>query len=243
MGEKLLTIGEAAKTAGVSVRTLHHYDAIGLLKPAQVTDAKYRLYDHETLMRLQSILMFRELRFPLREIKAMLDSPGFDRHRALRQQIELLEKEREHLERLIADARAIEKEGTEGYMFDALDRTKLEEYKEEAREKWGKTAAWQEYAGKKATPGQQQEAAGRMMALFGEMGAMKDCPPESAAVQEKVKALQQFITDNFYTCTKEILGNLGLMYTQDERFRRNIDNAGGEGTAAFVQKAIEHYCK
>ena len=128
-------------------------------------------------------------------------------------------------------------------MFDALDRTKLESYKEEAFEKWGKTAAWQEYASRKVTPAQHQQAAEAMMTLFGEMGKLKDCPPEAATVQEKIKALQQFITDNFYTCTKEILYNLGLMYTQYDRFRQSIDNVGGEGTAAFVQKAIEIYCK
>ena len=239
----MYTVNQVSKMTGVSIRTLHHYDAIGLLQPSRVTLAGYRLYDHEALMRLQSILLFRELRFPLKEIKIMLDNPGFDRHKALQQQIELLEKEREHLQRLIDNARAIEKEGAEKYMFDALDRTELDAYKEEAREKWGKTAAWQEYAGKKKTPEQQQKAAEVMMALFAELGTMKNCPPESDAVQEKVKALQQFITDHFYTCTKEILGSLGLMYTQDERFRKNIDGAGGEGTAAFVQKAIEYYCK
>ena len=82
-----------------------------------------------------------------------------------------------------------------------------------------------------------------MMALFGEMGEVKYLPPESDEAQAKVKALQQFITDNFYTCTKETLFGLGQMYTQDERFRKNIDRAGGEGTAAFVQKAIEIYCR
>ena len=124
-----------------------------------------------------------------------------------------------------------------------LDRMQLDAYKEEACEKWGKTAAWQEYEGRKRTPAQNRQAVETMMAMFGEMGAMKACSPEDDAVQEKVKALQQFITDHFYTCTKEILLGLGQMYMQDERFRKNIDSAGGKGTAAFVQKAIEYYCK
>lgn len=239
----MYTVKEVSQITGVSVRTLHHYDAIDLLKPAQVTEAGYRLYDNGALMRLQSILLFRELRFPLKEIRTMLDSPAFDVHKALRQQIELLEKEREHLERLIVNARALDEKGGESYMFDALDRTKLEAYKAEAFEKWGKTEAWQEYASRKVTPDQHQQAAKVMMEMFGEMGTLKDCAPESAEVQEKIKALQQFITDHFYTCTKEILSNLGLMYTQVERFRQSIDSVGGEGTAAFVQKAIEIYCK
>ncbi|MBR5231187.1 MAG: MerR family transcriptional regulator [Clostridia bacterium] len=239
----MYTVNEVSQITGVSVRTLHHYDAIGLLPPAQVTLAGYRLYDHETLMRLQSILLFRELRFPLKEIKTMLDSPNFDLHKALRQQIALLEKEREHLEKLIVRACTIEKEGAEKYMFDALDRKEMENYREEAFEKWGKTAAWQEYASRKVTPDQHRQAAETMMAMFGEMGELKDRQPEEAEVQEKIKALQQFITDNFYTCTKEILSNLGLMYTQYDRFRQSIDSVGGEGTAAFVQKAIEIYCR
>ena len=239
----MYTVHQVSRKTGVSVRTLHHYDAIGLLKPAQVTPAGYRMYNDETLMRLQSILMFRELRFSLSEIKAMLDSPDFDMRKALFQQIELLEKERAHIDRLIDCARSIQEKGVKAFMFDALDRTKMEAYKKEAYEKWGETAAWQEYASRKVTPDQHQQAAKDMMVLFGEMGAVKHLPPESDEAQAKVKALQQFITDNFYTCTKEILKNLGLMYTQDERFRQSIDSVGGEGTAAFVQKAIEIYCK
>ena len=173
----------------------------------------------------------------------MLDSPDFDMRKALFQQIELLEKERAHIDRLIDCARSIQEKGEKIFMFDALDRTEMEAYKKEAYEKWGETAAWKEYASRKVTPDQHQQAARDMMALFGEMGEVKHLLPESAEAQAKVKALQQFITDNFYTCTKEILMNLGLMYTQHDRFRQSIDSVGGEGTAAFVQKAIEIYCK
>ena len=86
------TVNEVSKLTGVSVRTLHHYDAIGLLKPTQVTAAGYRLYDDTALARLQTILLFRELQFPLKEIKSILDSPDFDREQALQQQIGLLER-------------------------------------------------------------------------------------------------------------------------------------------------------
>ena len=81
------TVNEVSKLTGVSVRTLHHYDAIGLLKPAEITDAGYRLYNNETLKRLQNILMFRELQFPLKDIKAILDNPAFDSKEALEQQL------------------------------------------------------------------------------------------------------------------------------------------------------------
>jgi len=142
----MYTVNQVSKKTGVSVRTLHHYDAIGLLQPAEITPAGYRLYDDGQLMRLQSILMFRELRFSLSEIKCMLDSPGFDMRKALRQQIELLEKERAHLDNLIGCARELQEKGEKIFMFDALDRTEMENYKKEAYEKWGETAAWKEYA-------------------------------------------------------------------------------------------------
>ena len=101
------TVHEVGQLTGVSVRTLHHYDDIGLLKPTEVTEAGYRLYDDTALERLQHILLFRELQFPLKDIKEILDSPDFDRNRALEQQIELLTLKKEHLENLIIFARGI----------------------------------------------------------------------------------------------------------------------------------------
>ena len=99
------TVNEVSKLSGISVRTLHHYDEIGLLKPTSVTEAGYRLYDDTAMERLQHILLFRELQFPLRDIKEILDSPDFDRNKALEQQIELLAMKKEHLENLILFAR------------------------------------------------------------------------------------------------------------------------------------------
>lgn len=239
----MYTVSEVSKITGVSIRALHHYDAIGLLEPTQVTGAGYRLYDDGALMRLQSILLFRELRFSLGEIKEMLQSPDFDVQAALKQQIELLEKERAHIEQLIACARTMQEKGTGAQMFEALDRTEMETYKAEAKERWGRTAAFQEYESRRKSPAELQAAGEGLMAFFAEMGGMKNMQPGDEAVQQKVEEMQGYITTHFYTCTKEILYSLGLMYTQSERFRRNIDKAGGEGTAAFVQKAIEIYCK
>ena len=105
------TVNEVSKLTGVSVRTLHHYDAIGLLKPTKVTAAGYRLYDDTALGRLQSILLFRELQFPLKEIKAILDRPGFDLSAALAQQIRLLELQYKRMGELISFAREIQKKG------------------------------------------------------------------------------------------------------------------------------------
>ena len=81
-----------------------------------------------------------------------------------------------------------------------------------------------------------------MMNIFAELGALRQLSPSDRSVQEKIIALQKFITDNYYTCTDKILDELGKMYVDDERFKRNIDKAGGEGTAEFVKKAIEIHC-
>ena len=98
---RMKTVNEVSRLTGVSVRTLHHYDEIGLLKPSSITEAGYRLYDDTALERLQHILLFRELQFPLKDIKKILDSPDFDRNKALEQQIQLLTMKKEHLENLI----------------------------------------------------------------------------------------------------------------------------------------------
>lgn len=124
--------------------------------------------------------------------------------------------------------------------FKAFDTQKIEKYAAEAKEKWGKTEAYQEYEQK--TKASKPDADG-MMGIFAEIGAARQLEPDSEAVQALVSKLQQFITDNYYTCTREILKGLGQMYVADERFKQNIDLAGGEGTAEFVAKAIEIYCK
>lgn len=235
------SVSEVSRLTGVSVRALHHYDEIGLLKPAAVTEAGYRLYDDGSLRRLQTILLLRELEFPLRDIRKMLDSPDFDTQAALEQQIALFELKRQRLDALIAHARNLQKEGANAADFEAFDRTKMEQYKQEAREKWGKTAAWQEFAKKDeaAFP-----AAGKqLMAIFADLGTLRGLSPEDAAVQTKVSELQAHISANFYTCTPEILSGLGQMYAADERFRQSIDEAGGEGTTDFVCRAIEVFCK
>lgn len=233
------TVNEVSK-AGVSVRTLHHYDAIGLLKPTKVTDAGYRLYDDTALERLQSILLFRELQFPLKEIKVILDSSAFDAGEALAQQIKLLELQYKHIGELISCAREIQTKGVKQMDFQVFDKNEMEQYKEEVKAKWGETEAYHEYARKRDCD--YGEIANRLMLLFAEIGTLRDLPPCDGKVQEKIRVLQRFITKNYYNCTNEILSGLGQMYVCDERFKKNIDKAGGEGTAEFVFEAIQKYC-
>ena len=126
--------------------------------------------------------------------------------------------------------------------FDMFDKTELNKYREEAKARWGSTEAWQE--SERKTAGRDMGAVNEgLMAQFSALGALKQLAPEDPQVQAAVAALQQFITDNYYTCTKQILAGLGQMYVADERFTKNIDAAGGPGTAAFAAKAIEIFCK
>ena len=236
------TVKEVSVLTGVSVRTLHHYDAIGLLKPAKITDAGYRLYDDAALERLHAIMLLKELQFPLKEIRQILDSPGFDPMDALAHQIKLLELQKEHLENLIAHARTIQKTGVIPMDFSSFDTAKIDRYAQEAKKKWGSTAAYKEFETKTAGK-DMQETGDKLMDIFRQFGEMRHLSPASNEAQALVAKLQNFITANYYTCTKQILAGLGQMYVADERFKANIDAAGGEGCAEFVSKAIEIYCK
>lgn len=239
------TVKEVSRLTGVSVRTLHHYDAIGLLKPTRVTEAGYRLYDDTALRRLQTILLFRELQFPLKEIKEILDSPGFDPTDALEQQIHLLELQRQHLDALISHARKIQKTGVTLMEFSPFDRSDLDEYAAEAKAKWGKTDAYKEFEKKTAgqTTKQMRSIGDALMEIFAEFGAIRHLSPASEEAQALVAKLQNFITEHYYTCTKQILRGLGQMYIAGDSMTENIDKAGGDGTAELTHQAIEVYCE
>ncbi len=239
------TVKEVSRITGVSVRTLHHYDAIGLLRPTKITDAGYRLYDDAALARLQSILLFRELEFPLNEIKDILDRPHFDPRDALEDQIHLLELRKQHLDNLISHARNIQKTGVIPMNFKPFDTTEMDNYASEAKAKWGKTNAYKEFEKKSAGQSKEKQKfdGDALMAKFAEIGKLRHLSPEAPEVQEAVAGIQAFITEHYYNCTKQIFAGLGQMYAADERFLKNIDAAGGEGTAQFVSRAIELYCK
>lgn len=241
----MMTVHEVSNLTGVSIRALHHYDRIGLLRPAEVTAAGYRLYGDIQLERLQCILLFKELQFSLKEIQEILDSPGFDREKALDQQITLLEMRKVYLENLIRLARAIKTTGVNEMNFTAFDTEKMDAYAKQAKESWGHTKEYREYEQKSEgrTAQEGQQIARRSAEVFAEFGAVKETDPAESSVQEKVKKLQDFISKNYYTCSKEILASLGKMYAECGSMSKNIDNAGGAGTAAFAAKAIEIFCR
>ena len=239
-----MTVHEVSKLAGVSIRTLQYYDKIGLLHPTGYSDAGYRLYDDTDLERLQHILLLKELEFPLKDIKAIINSPDFDKKKALEQQIELLKLKKEHIENLMNFALGIKCLGVKHMDLKAFDRSKLEEYSRQAKELYGNTSEYKEMEKKQKNRTKEDEKiiADRFMLLFKEAGEMKNMNPASDDAQNLIKRIQDYITKNFYTCTNNILRGLGKMYANGGDFTTNIDSYGGEGTAAFVADAIEIYC-
>lgn len=238
------TVHEVSGLAGVSIRTLQYYDRIGLLRPADRTESGYRLYDDTDLEKLQQILLFRELEFPLKDIKRIMDNPDFDRARALEQQIALLTLKKEHLENLIELARGIKETGENTMDFSAFDTRRMDEYAAQAKEAWGNTPEYGEYEQKAKKRSQEEEKnlGIRLMDIFREFGEIKEKDPSSLEAQELVRRLQEFITRHYYTCSDEILSGLGKMYAEGGEFTTNIDKAGGAGTAEFVNHAIQARC-
>jgi len=241
----MMTVNEVSKLAGVSIRTLQYYDKIGLLNPTEHTKSGYRLYDNTALKKLQQILLFRELEIPLKEIKEIVARPGFDKKKALEQQIAWLVMKKEHIENLIDFARKINVTGGKKMDFSVFDTTKIDEYARQAKEQWGDSAAYKEFEvkTKDRQKDEEQRIMKEFMQIFVEFGTMKELEPTDREAQKQVKKLQDYIIEHFYQCTSEILSGLGIMYAAGGEFTDNIDHAGGNGTAEFVAKAIEIYCK
>lgn len=238
----MMTIGELSALTHVSIRTLRHYDQIGLLKPSRVTEAGYRQYDESALQRLHTILLFRELEFPLADIARIVDAPGFDPIDALDRQITLLTMRREHIDNLIILAKEMKLKGLNHMDFSAFDARKIDDYTAQAKAAWGKTDTWKEYEQRGNTREQNKQSGDALMALIASFGQHRELDPASAEAQAMVQQLQDFITANFYTCTVPVLRGLADMYDGGGDFTRNIDKAGGEGTAAFLAKAMRIYC-
>ena len=237
-----MQIKEFAEFTGVSVRTLHYYDEIGLLKPAFVDRLTgYRYYDENSVIRMQEILFYRELDFSLKNIGEILSSPNYDKEKALKEQKHLLTLKKERLERLIS---AIDGAVKGENVMKAFDNSEFEKYKTEAKEKWGQTDAYKEHEEKTKDYSKEKwnnlaEDMDNIMQQFS-LCMRNGENPDSNEAQTLVKTLQNHITENYYHCTDQILAGLGQMYVADERFKNNIDKHA-DGTAEFVSKAIEKY--
>ena len=242
----MLTVHEVSRLTGLSVRALRYYDAIGLLKPKKRTDAGYRLYDDEDLAVIGDILMYRELQFPLKDIILILRSPDYDRLKALDRQITLLEMRKERLNGIIALARDIRRTGGLSPMdLKAFDTRDIDRYAAEAKTAWGHTDEYREYEKRSGnrTKDEEKRLGEEMMAIFEELGALKDRDPNSEAVQAVVLKLRDFITEHWYPCRNEVFLGLAQMYAAGGEMTRNIDRRGGEGTGAFACEAIKAFCE
>lgn len=191
---------------------------------------------------MQEILFYRELDFSLKSIGEVLSAPNYNKNKALNEQKQLLTLKKERLERLIS---AIDGAVRGENIMKAFDNSEFEKNKAEAKEKWGATSAYNEYSEKTKNYSEQRwnelaEGMGRIMAEFA-VCMRNEESPDSIEVQNLVKTLQSYITENYYFCTNEILAGLSQMYVADERFKNNIDKHA-EGTAEFICKAIRVYC-
>lgn len=246
-------VKEVADMVGISVRTLHHYDYIGLLKPASVNSAGYRLYSDDDLDRLQQVMFFKELGFSLKETREIMNSSGYDRNAALKTHRELLVKKRKRLDDIIQSLdQTLQSMGggstmDKRKMFTAFNMTDIEEhqkkYAEEARQKYGHTDAYKESQKKAARYTKEDWAmiSEKSNAIYTRIVSLMDKSPADPQVQEAIGQWRQLITDNFYRCTPEIFRGLGDLYVNDERFTANIDKYK-EGLAAYMREAMHIYC-
>lgn len=241
------TVKIVADLASVSVRTLHHYDEIGLLKPTDLSPSGYRLYSDTDLERLQQILFFKELGFKLQEIKKILDSPGYDREQALLSHKQLLIQKKERLEKLIQSVNntlntikgGITMSNKE--MFAGFDESKIEEYKKEVREKYGDEIADEcEQKTANYTKADWKSIQGEADAIYDEIADLMDQGPADPQIQELMGKFFQHINDNFYVCTPEVFRGLGEMYVCDERFTAFYENRK-TGMATFMRDAMKIY--
>ncbi|MGE5370436.1 MAG: MerR family transcriptional regulator [Solirubrobacterales bacterium] len=245
-------IKEVADLAGISVRTLHYYDQIGLLTPSAASPAGYRIYSDADLERLQQVLFYRELGFPLQEIKRIVGHPGFDREKALEGQRELLLQKRARFDAMIetvdqtlrtmrGDGTMSKREMFKGMAREAWDRHRSE-YAEEARALYGsETVDRSDRRFEALTDDERAQAMENWEAIYKALARHIGGDPTDPEVQELVAAKRAHISRYFYDCTLEIFRGLGELYVSDSRFTKNIDRYG-EGLAAFLQQAIGAYC-
>lgn len=242
----MMKVKEVARLTGVSVRTLHHYDEIGLLSPDTVTESGYRLYSDANLETLQQILFFRELDFPLRKIREMMAAPGYDRMEALALQRRMLLERRGQLDRMIGvlDQTIKHYKGeihmTREEKFKGFDFTKGNLYEGEARKRWGDQAVDRYNEALGAMDQEEKETLGETMnAVYVNLAAVRHLPPSSTEAQEAIR--QWYVLLNrLGSYSPEAFKALGQMYVDDERFTANIDRFG-EGLSLFMREAMAIY--
>lgn len=238
-----MKVKEVADLVGISVRTLHHYDEIGLLIPDETNESGYRLYSNQNLEMLQQILFFKELGFPLKKIKEIINSPSFDRKEALMLHRKMLLEKRSRLDKVIAtidktiqhskgEIHMTNKEKFEGFDFSHNP------YEQEARERWGNEAVDQANQAAAGMPKEKQE---EYNAIYRKLATLRHDSPESEQSQEAIQEWYNYL-QNFGHYSLDAFKGLGQMYVDDERFTKNIDQFG-EGLAKFMRDAMAFYAE
>ncbi|WP_166241516.1 MerR family transcriptional regulator [Paenibacillus turpanensis] len=241
-----MKVKEVAALTGVSVRTLHHYDHIGLLSPSGTTVSGYRLYSEKNLERLQQILFFKELGFSLKEIKKMIDSPSFDRQEAFILQRKMLIHKRNSIDKMIesidksiqhmrGEIRMTNEERFEGFHF------RDDPYEQEARQRWGDQSVDNlKHKVEKMSVNEQNDLSEKWDAIFRTLAGLCTQSPASPEVQASIQEWYDFLNENVTTYTLDAFYGLGQLYIEDERFTNNIDQYG-EGLAKFMNKAMKEF--
>ncbi|MDN0198052.1 MerR family transcriptional regulator [Streptomyces sp. S.PNR 29] len=241
------SVGQVAGFAGVTVRTLHHYDDIGLLVPSERSHAGHRRYSDADLDRLQQILFYRELGFPLDEVAVLLDDPEADPRVHLRRQHELLTARIEKLRKMAAavehamEARKMGIDLTPEEKFEVFGDKDPEQYAEEAEQRWGGTPQYAE--SQRRTARYTKEDWNRIQAEMAHWGERYDAlmtagdPPTGEAAMDMAEEHRQHICRWYYECSYEIHTGLGEMYVSDERFKAFYDSMR-PGLAEHLRDAI-----
>lgn len=243
---KNMSIAEVAILSGVTVRTLHYYDDIGILKPCKLTKSGYRVYDSDSLKRLQQILLWREMGFSLKEIAAILNGDGYLSINALKEQKIVLESKRNRIESMIALVEQIMK-GERDMSFREFDMTEIEKsrerYSEEAKKRYGNTKEYKQ--SQERTKGYSKNdwviIQGEADKIFDKFASAMETDVSGSDITAMVLEWQAHITKYYYDCSDEILLGLAELYVQDDRFKENIDKKK-EGLAQFMSESIKTYC-
>jgi DNA-binding transcriptional MerR regulator len=245
------TVGEAARLSKVSVRTLHHYDEIGLLAPSARSDSGYRLYEDADLARLHQIMLFRELGFSLDEIRGVMLDPTFDRTEALTAQRSLLAEKARRTNTMLAAIDAAIASAERGQTMTDQERTEMfgelfdgfnpDDYEEEVQDRWGDTDAYKQSAArtKRYTKADWAAIKAEMDANGAAFVALMDAgiPSDSAEAMALAEAKRVHISKWFYDCPMEFYVNMAAIWVNDPRFTKNIDKAR-EGLAAYSYAAV-----
>jgi DNA-binding transcriptional MerR regulator len=241
------TVSQLAKMAGVSVRMLHHYDALGLLTPSARTAAGYRLYQGQDLLRLQQILFFKELDLPLNQIRAILDDPAFDQVQALKAHRRMLEKRTERLARLL---KTIDKtilrltedtmEMTDAELYEGFTPEQVERYEREVKELYDPVLVEESKRRiRKLSKAQWQAVKQEGDDITRAIALLADRAPGDPEVQKLIAQHHAWI-ENFYTASAEVYRGLGQLYASHPEFRARYDQYR-LGLADFMQAAMAYY--